>query len=296
MIVVKLLGGLGNQLFQYSLGWRLARRAGAELRFDLRDLKHYGRSVRDGTLREYGLDVFGIDVAEPTVADLGQYWLTHSNRHVRYLLASLRSRLPVRAHRVIIDRDGAFRPGVLAIEDDAYLDGYWQSERYFVDCADALRAQLEVRAPLNEAAMRRAAEIAACNAVCVHVRRTDFVGNPLHDVCDVHYFRRAVLYMQERYADARFFVFSDDIAWCRDHLDLGVPLVFVEEASAGWKASGHLKLMTSCRHFVISNSSFGWWAAWLAPYAGKSIVAPRIWLLDPRYDTRHVVPRSWTRL
>ena len=139
--------------------------------------------------------------------------------------------------------------------------------------------------------------IAAVNAVCVHVRRGDYVTNPsanqTHGLCPVSYYRAALGRMCERgVRNPHLFVFSDDIGWCRENLHLATPTTFVGPEHAGEKDSQHFKLMTACRHFIIPNSSFSWWPAWLSTASPeKVVVVPQKWTRrDIGFD---VVPKGW---
>ena len=145
-----------------------------------------------------------------------------------------------------------------------------------------------------------AERITSVNAVCINVRRTSFVTNPQENkfrgALEVPYFEAAVRHMQHNIADPVFFLFSDDIGWCRERLGHVQPAVIVDHSVAGRKFGQYLRLISLCRHFIIPNSSFGWWGAWLGTAPDKVVIAPRQWYRDARMDTSRLTPPEWIRM
>ena len=191
----------------------------------------------------------------------------------------------------------AFNPAVLELPDNTYLDGFFPSPRYFSEIQDVLRQDFSFREPLAKECLGMAEQIAANNSVCVHVRRGDYVANVETSrtvgVCPLSYYRDAVDVLRGRgVRDPHFFVFSDDVSWCRENLSFDAPVTFVGEEYAGKGGAQHFRLMTACRHFIIPNSSFSWWPAWLSVAApDKVVIAPKVW---SRVDIgANLVPDSW---
>jgi hypothetical protein len=294
VIVVNLRGGLGNQMFQYALGLNLSRRLEVPLKLDLRFLRD--RTPRPGfVFRDYELDVFGIAPVEASAQELWRFGVGMSNLAVREKLLSAQ-RLVHFLPGVYRERTFAFDPLVLTLESPAYLDGYWQCEPYFEGVApDVARLFLPVQ-PGSGPASRMLSKIGAERGVCLNVRRGDFVNHPLHGTTDLTYFTTAVARMRELVGDFTLFVFSDDVPWCRENLRLVARQVFVDHDCAGPKFYHYLALMAACHHFIIPNSSFAWWAAWLGRHVDKKIIAPKRWFADPSIDTRDVTPPTWIRL
>jgi hypothetical protein len=179
------------------------------------------------------------------------------------------------------------------------LDGYWQSERYFADVSDRLRSEFTFKASAAGRNAEIAGEIAAVNAVSLHVRRGDYATNPamtaMHGICPIDYYDRAVEFVIERVADPVFFLFSDDPDWVREHLKIDWAVVVVEHNDSD---TGHedLRLMGLCRHHVIANSTFSWWGAWLNPSPEKIVVAPKRWFAEDSIDTSDLLPADWVTL
>lgn len=292
MIVVKLQGGLGNQMFQYAAGLRLARKRNTALRLDIRSL--LDRNPRLGhVFREFDLPVFP-DCRLDVVSAQEMAGCLISKSPLLCKVSSLAGRTALRIVRET--NHPALLPGILDAPDNVYLDGYWQSEFYFADICEEVRRCFRLDAP-EEIMVRELGKIIAeeCS-VCVNVRRGDFVSHPdsikTHGFCGIDYYRHAVDYLREIQGKFSIFVFSDDIDWCRDNLRFDAPTVYVDHTYAGYKFSSYLWLMTQCRHFVIANSTFSWWAAWLST-TEKIVVAPKKWFAAGQYDSSSIVPPAW---
>jgi hypothetical protein len=292
VIIVRIHGGLGNQMFQYATGRAIALRTGAKLKFEtgLYNPSHLGR---------YDLDRFEI-VGEVLPAFL-------SARLLRPLASIAGSpgtpRVPYAnalhgIHRLYVQRSFDFDPQVLSLRPPTYLIGYWQSERYFADALDVLRKDFAVKGVPSTANRRVLDAIEASNSVCVHVRRTDFVSDAhtaaVHGARGVDYYRAAHRLISEHVTSAHYFVFSDDIAWARENLAFLGAVTFVDNNSPEERHED-MRLMRCCKHFIVANSSFSWWPAWLASNPGKVVVAPRSWFSLQRDSSDAVIPEMWLR-
>jgi hypothetical protein len=149
---------------------------------------------------------------------------------------------------------------------------------------------------LPEASQELAREVESSPSVCLHVRRTDYALTSYHGVCSSDYYRDGVKLITDKVGPVRVFVFSDDLAWCRANIALAAEVRLVEQEHAGPQSEHHLNLMTRCKHFIISNSSFAWWAAWLSRATGKVVVAPRVWFAGPQDPMDDLIPKGWHRL
>lgn len=296
MIVVKLAGGMGNQMFQYAAGRHLAAKYDTELKLDLSFLQDKTPKI-NFTHREYDLGLFNIEQRFATseeVVKFGRY--RRLNRVIYVLRQKLDQKLPV----YVRENPYRFDQKFFNIPDNAYIEGYWQSEKYFKAIESDIRREFSFRNGLDANGREMAARISSVNAVCINVRRGDYVTNPAanlhHGVCSVDYFTRAVAEIVARVPDPHFFIFSDDLEWCRENLYLDRPCTIVGDAYAGEKYGQKLNLMTMCRHFIIPNSSFGWWGAWLSTNPGKVVVAPARWCQNPRVDSKDTTPPEWLRI
>ncbi|RME93924.1 MAG: alpha-1,2-fucosyltransferase [Bacteroidetes bacterium] len=163
--------------------------------------------------------------------------------------------------------------------------------------AQELRQDFQFRDPLTGTTAELGTEMATTQAVCLNVRRTDFLQTAMLNTTNLAYFERAIAYMCQVVEKPHFYVFSDDVAWCEANLKVvGYPLTVVSHRHKGRKFSDYLQLMSLCRHYIIPNSSFAWWATWLNPRPEQIVVAPKNWFSDPTIDTSDLIPQEWIRL
>ncbi|MEM0448491.1 MAG: alpha-1,2-fucosyltransferase [Methanomassiliicoccales archaeon] len=312
MIIVRLRGRLGNQLFQYAMARALALDRDAEMAFDLSHfyLKPYGCGLRGFNFigRKAGLLEIGPMILLSNLSTVAQLHLPKSFRSLAVWLGSkalsLDSRLRPGMHRLVERRDliGFERETLekaMSLPEDIYLDGFWQSERYFLRHAQVIRKELTPRLPLSEGAKTIEMEMAKCDAVSLHVRRGDYVNLPgvqkVFGACSLEYYSKAVDIMSQRYSQPHLFVFSDDIEWAKDHLRFDLPMSFVS-GTAGVNDLEELVLMTKCKGNIIANSTFSWWGAWLNSSPDKVVVAPSRWVVGGGMTAKEVVPDGWIKV
>ena len=299
MIVVGLMGGLGNQLFQYAAGRRLSLILDTELRLDLSFL--HQRNVPGLTYRPYLLDAFNIE-GRPIEGEELEAFLAKGTSGWKLTLNDLAMKTvghhPFRNRRKFVERDRNFEPEVLALPDDRYLNGYFQSERYFQDIRGTLLKELSIKMDMDQKNREMAMRIGENVSVGIHVRRGDYYSNPnakaVHAVDLSDYYRRAVPFIKERVGNCHFFVFSDEPEWAMDNLDLGKECTVVD-VNTPEQPVQDLRLMSLCQHFIIANSSFSWWGAWLSQNPDKIIIAPKRWFLDDR-NVKDRCPEEWIRI
>ena len=292
MVIVRLTGGLGNQLFQYAAALRVALITGSPLRLDILSL------ARDSK-RCYSLWPYQISA---TLAGDAEITFFQGRERLRTAKHALYERIPARWRRWHWVRQPSLRfyPPVLGLQGSVYLDGSWQSERYFGDITDRLRSEFTLSAPLtgrNEALARQIESMPS--TVSLHVRRGDYVDHAatqaIHEVCSPDYYAAAVLRLAGSEDKSHVFVFSDDTTWVKTNVHLPLPMTIVDHNPAD-QAHEDLRLMSLCRHHIIANSSFSWWGAWLGRKPGKMVFAPNRWFNCDGYEIRDIVPADWTLL
>lgn len=289
MIITRLNGGLGNQMFQYAAGRALAVRHGTTLKLDI---SNFGGNPE----RNYRLAAFDI---KASIADKGEIEALRRDNVVQRLFR----RMPLLATTIRIshvrERFFQYDSGFSTLPDNVYLDGYWQSERYFHDIEDIIRADFTFVAEPDPVNREIAGRIANTDSVAVHVRRGDYVSNAVardyHGVLALEYYNRAVSWICGQVAEPHFYVFSDDPAWARDNLRVDHPVEYIDHNPPN-RDYEDLRLMALCRNQVVANSSFSWWGAWLNHNPKKKIVAPARWFNQPDIDTSDLCPREWYRL
>ncbi len=273
MVIVRLKGGLGNQMFEYAAGRAKALENNSHLLLDATFLNDR-TPHRHFTYRSYELDAFNI---EPHFTLLSRL--------------SFAVRLPLVWPALSL---AAEKFGRLFGRQTVYLNDYFQDKKYFVQHADVIRKDFTFKKPLSPEAEKIATDIRSAESVCLHVRRGDYITDSktaAHHgfVGSGDYYPRAIKLMGERVKNPHFFVFSDDIKWCRENLKISHPTIFV---SAG---ADDMHLMTLCKHFIIANSSFSWWAAWLGNHPSKVIIAPKEWIVKGELEGE-LIPAIWIKL
>lgn len=273
MVIVQLSGGLGNQMFEYALCLSLKEK-GKEVKID--DTTCYA----DAGTRPIRLDVFGI-----TYQRAGREELVEMTDASMRLTDRIRRKLTGRRTKAYREKDINFDPRVMEL-DPALLEGCFQSEKYFADCREQVREAFRFRGiesgkyAISEALVKIRDQIDSTESVGVHIRRGDYLdpshGGIYSGICTEEYYRKAFALLEEKYPDARFFLFSNDPQWTGEHFG-GKNRVLVEGTT---EDTGYLDLylMSRCRHNIIANSSFSWWGAWLNSNPSKTVVAPSRWL------------------
>ena len=291
MIVVRLFGGLGNQMFQYATARRLALLHAAELRFDLSWFDT--QALRTPDLVQLRIAATRADDRPPLPLIPAEWTGASRVARLRRKLLSRRSGW----HLVVESCPGVFDPSVLSAPDQALLIGYWQSERYFEGMEQGLRNEFAPRQSLTPGAAVLRDEILAAGGVSVHVRRGDYAANQqsqAHGLCPPEYYRRAMSLLDDKLGAPQYFVFSDDPGWVAEQIRH--PRIRLVSQDAGLAAYEELTLMTHCRAHVTANSSFSWWGAWLGRNPAKTVIAPKTWFADAALRSDDIVPESWLRI
>jgi hypothetical protein len=289
MIIVKLTGGLGNQMFQYAFAKQLAFRNNAQLKLD-------GSFFKTQTLRNYELDIFQIAETCLSEKELNTYLQTNAQS----ILQRIRNKINARRFHFKHIREEQFHvdPSLLHLKGNIYLDGYWQSENYFKEIEPTIKACFQLKPQIREQYATQAKQVQSRNAISIHIRRGDYVEhaatNKEHGTLPLSYYERALLQMLKHVENPFFYVFSDDMDWVKAHLKLQYPHQFVENNLG--RACEDLYLMSLCKHQIIANSSFSWWAAWLNTNKEKIVIAPEKWFNESTKDTRDIIPNNWLKL
>jgi hypothetical protein len=288
MIVVQLCGGLGNQMFQYAFGRRLALEQKAPLWLDI---AAFGAAAPGETPRQYRLDHFKIDgrILPPCMA----FFLPFPRRMPRRLSWA---RWPGLLRKVR-EKGHPYDATAANAKGNLYVEGFWQTEKYFAQVPDAIRADFALREPMTPQRQELAAQMGP-NAVSVHVRRGDYVtntsANAFHGTCSPEWYKQAMDRMAAALPGATFFVFSDDPDWSRDNLPRYDGTVFVNPQPDG-RDYEDMHLMARCAHHIIANSSYSWWGAWLNPSMMKKVIAPARWFAKEDGGPDRI-PAAWTKL
>ncbi len=256
-VIVKLTGGLGNQFFQYAFGKSIKKRIGKKVKYDTYIYDHQDK-------RQLGLDNFYINYARWNKAWETLYRYAYSSG--MYKLFGIQEE--EKAFAYCEPQKGRF-----------YFVGYWQNVKYLEACKEELRRELVYKYPLSQKQQELLNQISEKQSIAIHIRRGDYLEfQRIHHVVAGSYYHKSVKVMQEKVqGDRVFHIFSDDIAWCKDNIRIPDDECIFIDSTISDSPYVDFELMRNCKHFIISNSTFSWWASFLASYEDKRMIAPQIW-------------------
>lgn len=289
MIIVRITGGLGNQLFQYSTGRRLSGVRNAPLKLDI-------SSFENQVLRKFELFHFNVSGELAKQEEIRKYKGSGFRKPFGRIYNLIQHLLPFYMRSYIKERHFHFDPDILKVSGRAYLDGYWQSDKYFKDIEGILRKELTVKNEPDQINLATINQIQQSESISIHVRRGDYLSNTnsqiYHDLCNGEYYQAAMEKISENVHQPHFYVFSDDINWVKNNLKFNHPVTYITHNSTE-KDYEDLRLMSYCRHHIIANSSFSWWGAWLCTNPDKLVYAPIKWFNTTIKNTRDLLPGNW---
>ena len=290
MVITKLQGGLGNQMFQYATGFALSLRRRTGLFVDV-------AAFEDDSLRDYALDQFGISTGIATARDVDRL-LRRANIERRSRIQRLMQSVGLMsAARFIRRYEPYFCAEVLSAPKHCYLEGYWQNERYFSDCRGIIREVFSRPTGFSSESQSLLDQVRSTLSASVHIRRGDYANNPktraFHGLCSAEYYQRASEMLRERVGKCHFFVFSDEPEWAQQHFRVSCPTTVVTRRALA--DAEDMYLMSQCQHHVIANSTFSWWGAWLSTHDSKCVIAPKKWFSSQNEDPG-LIPNGWIRV
>lgn len=284
-VVVGLSGGLGNQMFQYAAGRALALRLQVPLTLDVSWFEN--RLDRHFALRPFRIKANPVN-PWPLMSRFPAIFSRIFRRFLNRIMGVKVWREPY-FH---------FSEKFNGISVPVYLLGYWQSEKYFSAIRQELLSDFTLKEPLPLTCQEILAKMKESDAVCVHVRRGDYVTESSaaknHGTCSVEYYKNGMVELCSHLTSPHFFIFSDDISWAKSNLIYDYPITFVDVNSSR-DAHLDLILMTKCKHFLIANSSLSWWAAWLSCNPEKIVIAPYKWFVTQDKNTQDLIPETWRK-
>jgi hypothetical protein len=301
MIVVKLMGGLGNQMFQFAAGKALSQHLDVSLKLDTTFL--LDRSFKkDFTYRNYELAPFELkqDILskkELRTFFMAAHWIERlKGNSINTRLFNSKIPLP----NIYRNHNNSFDKNFFSLPNNTYIEGYWQALPYFKSYEREIRASFQIKPSLLE--QHTLPKISGPTSVSVHIRRGDYAANnhinSVHGLCDINYYFKAMDYIASHIEGAVFYFFSDDMPWVKKTFSKAkntYNIVFIDA-----QALPHFEmlLMTQCSHNIIANSSFSWWGAWLNENASKIVISPNRWFADSNLNaqTKELIPETWRKI
>ncbi len=289
MIVVRIHGGLGNQLFQYGAGLAASMKKGCELILDTSDYD-------SNSVRSFELNAFSIPALKHNDEAIRKF-----KRKQQGFIGNFFWRIEYRTRWKFVSESGlsAHNPHLFSTRRNLYLWGYWQSYKYFDDLKGNLKEHITLKNPAHNHHSDLLYQVISCESVAVHVRRGDYSATEAnmnrYGLLTRTYYEKAMSIIARDFPDCVFFVFSDDPEWAARNLCSSNNIVIVSGRDTD-SAIPDFQLMRMCKHFIIANSTFSWWAAYLGASDRSKIIAPEPWFSESTVDTRDVLPIHWQKL
>jgi len=285
VIVIKLQGGLGNQMFQYAAGLSVANKLDTDLKLDV---SWFENMKEVDTTRFYELDNFSL---QQDFITSNQYYFINDSIKKRLLsIGKVRLNTYKEPH---FEYDNNFKK----IKNNKYLEGYFQTEEYFKHIRPEILKRFSIKNEPSTKSKEIINMVHKNESVSLHVRRGDYVTNQnasrFHGLMGEDYYKKAIAIMSKKIKAPKYFIFSDEIDWVKKNFDLPKGSVFITHNKSGIE---DMRIMIECKHNIIANSSFSWWGAWLGQNKDKVVIAPKLWFLNKKIDTSDIIPERWDKI
>jgi len=296
MVTTKILGGLGNQMFQYAAARAVAMKFGCPVRVNITAFKTY--QIHNGfELQKFALDRETLKLDCPQDKTPKQE-IGYSKFSLSKLMRFLSRKLNTIKPNLYVEKDFSYDADLLNQSPPVTIEGYWQSYKYFSDIREQLLEDFRLLVPPVDLNQELAKKISESNSVSIHIRRGDYVfnanANSYHGICGSDYYQKAIDKIESITSYPTYFIFSDDIDWCRQNLKLSKEPIFIAH-NQGANSHFDMHLMSLCKHNIIANSSFSWWGAWLNTNQNKCVIAPEKWFAIEK-NTSDLLPLNWLRI
>lgn len=292
MIISHLIGGLGNQMFQYASGKALAMEKNTNLKLDISDFKNY--KLHNG----FELNsVFESNFEIASVQDVNKLLGLQSQSLYKKIIARPHFKF-LRKSNFIVEPNLNYFEGIKYAKRNSYLQGYWQSEKYFKKYSNEIKSDFKFTSNLNSQNIELIKKFSTVNSVSIHIRRGDYLSNKrayaFHGVCSLKYYTDAINYISNQISSPIFYIFSDDINWAIQNLKIKFPSFYISH-NHGHDSFNDMRLISHCKHHIIANSSFSWWGAWLGNNQSKIVIAPKLWF-NRSIQPNDLIPEDWVKL
>ena len=287
MIIINLTGGIGNQMFQYAFGHILSKKSGVPLKYHFTDALFC-------TSRNCSLDCFSISTSKASREEVRKTGFPQSFLgRIMYRIFKRTGISGIVYPRIITMENYLKKAGEIEPGNDYYAEGYWQGTKYLDGFEDKIINIFTFKDTPSNNNVNLLDLIRRTNSVSIHIRRGDYITNQgvrrMFDLCGKDYYKRCIDYIYKHIPSPRFFIFTDDIAWAKDNIHTKTSAHFVENNKA-WE---DMYLMSKCSHNIISNSTFGWWGAFLNKNKKKIVVAPNRWSAKDDPGITNMIPQQW---
>lgn len=281
MRIVQIIGGLGNQMFQYAFYKALRYYSKEEVKIDISEFKGY--KLHNGFELE---NLFFIEknilASEEEIKKLKD---TRPLFKVRKKLKILKKSHYIENHFF------KFRNEIFLL-NNKYFQGYWQNENYFKMIENIIRKDFRFKKELNKKSLKILKRIKEENSISIHIRRGDYLKYPQYQgVCTLEYYNKAINYIKNKIENPKFYIFSNDLEWCKEQFSENYIFINFNKGEDSWM---DMYLMSECKHNIIANSSFSWWGAWLNQNIKKIVITPNEWTKNSE-DSKEIISLKWTK-
>lgn len=301
MLISKLYGGMGNQMFQYAFGKAIATKLNVDLVLDTRLLNSSKKRTPFYTIRSFDLDLFNIDVLTDNEINLNNIPkdFSKNERYLQYFKNLMGLDIHIDNYRLI--KEDFFNDSLITPNNKYILDGYWQKEDYFKSIKETIRADFTFKEAPSNQIQEIENYIRDRDSIAIQVRKTDYlsitINRLIFEELTADYYRVALEQLKRKLKDPIILIFSDDNKWVEENLNFikDEKILILDE----WKGDRYqfsMYLMNRCKHHIISNSSFGWWGAYLSNYPENIVIAPKRWFKIQSKNKKVSTPNSWIRI
>lgn len=290
MVIVKIMGGLGNQLFQYAFGKYLEIHTQDQVKYDVNvHIKN-----KNFTQRDLDIDYFKVQLPFCATSEKKTYVFFKNEGFFRRIERKLAQKFPYLHRHYKVQKNA--HSNEFMLESDSYYEGYWQYSEYLDEVREGILQEIKPNALFYEKHASVLRKMQESNSVAIHIRRGDYisikVNADLFEVCDMEYYAAAMQLIESRISNPRYFVFTQDTEWAQENFK-GNDYEFIQ----GNSAIDDMLLISFCKNQIIANSTFSWWGAWLNQQENKVVVAPKKWYKGLRNKQTHALfPNTWIRL
>jgi hypothetical protein len=295
MVITRITGGLGNQMFQYAAGRAASLRNQTEFMLDTAfyDVA-FSKQIHE---QQAAINLFP-RIKAMSLASVDREFLADMRVESNGFIMRSYNRIgqlfgfkPIYKHieeKNLLSYQPSFHTENAVI---LYLGSDWQNEKYFAEYKAVIKNDFTFPGLDDSINSSILGDIQQTNSVSVHVRRGDYLSSATHQPTSADYYKNAVEMMTKKVSNPTYFIFSDDINWCKENLNL--PMAQYISHNTGVRSYIDMQLMSYCKHNIIANSSFSWWGAWLNNNSDKVIIAPEIWLQKFDIKSKELIPNDW---
>ena len=285
MIIVRITGGVGNQMFQYAYAKALEEK-GYKVKLDISVFETY--NLHGGyQLSKYNIN---LDIANKKEISIKKTFFDRVG-----------NKLKIKNKKFLNEKSLLFDNNLLFPNSKSYIQGYFQNEQYFCTIREKLIHDFQIKNQLTAYTKKVSTQIKNGNVSCsIHIRRGDYIldkkVNKIHGSCEISYYQRAIKLINNKYKNVKYFIFSDDILWVKENLRVQNAIYIISDENR--IPHEDIYLMSICTHNIIANSSFSWWGAWLNQNQNQSTIAPKRWFFDEikEEESKDIVPINWQRI